>query len=69
VGAGSRLQLEAGRQWFNDRRLDRSTARAHLRTRLTPRDNLVAGYEWTHIELPDTDRAERRLTLGWQHYF
>jgi hypothetical protein len=36
VGAGSRLQLEAGRQWFNDRRLDRSTARAHLRTRLTP---------------------------------
>jgi hypothetical protein len=40
-----------------------------LRTRLTPRDNLVAGYEWTHIELPDTDRAERRLTLGWQHYF
>lgn len=69
VGAGSRLQLEAGRQWFNDRRLNRSTARAHLRTRLTPRDNLVAGYEWTHIELPDTDRAERRLTLGWQHYF
>ena len=69
VGAGNRLQLEAGRQWFNDRRLDRSSARAHLRTRLSPRDNLVAGYEWMHIELPDTDRQERRLTVGWQHYF
>jgi hypothetical protein len=69
VGAGKRLQLEAGRQWFNDRRLDRSSARAHLRTRLSPRDNLVAGYEWMHIELPDTDRQERRLTVGWQHYF
>lgn len=69
VGAGSRLQLEAGRQWFNDRRLDRSAARAHLRTRLGHRDNLVAGYEWSRIELPDAERSERRVTLGWQHYF
>ncbi len=72
AGADTRLQLEAGRQWFNDQRLDRSVARAHLRTRLSPRDNLVAGYEWTRIGLPGndhTERSERRLSIGWQHYF
>ena len=69
VGGRSRLQLEASRQWFVENRLDRSAARANLRTRLGPRDNFVAGYEWTRIELPSGEQQERRLSVGWQHYF
>jgi hypothetical protein len=69
AGSHSRLQLEAGRQWYIDQRLDRSVMRAKLRTRLGPRDNLVADYEWTQIERPSASGDERRISLGWQHYF
>lgn len=69
LGKDSRVHIEASRQWFNDGRLDRSSARAHLRTRLGSRDNLVAGYEWTRLDTPGEDHQDRRLNLGWQHYF
>lgn len=69
AGSRSRLQLEASRQWFVENRLDRSAARASLRTRLSPQDNLVAACEWTRITLPAADHQERRLSIGWQHYF
>ena len=69
LGEHSRVQLEAGRQWYIDRRLERSSARARLRTRVGPHSNLVAGYEWTQLELPDTRSTERSIQLGWQLYF
>jgi hypothetical protein len=69
AGSHSRLQLEASRQWFVENRLDRSAARASLRTRLSPRDNFIATSEWTRIALPAADHQERRLSIGWQHYF
>ncbi|NML25842.1 Lnb N-terminal periplasmic domain-containing protein [Zoogloea dura] len=64
-----RLQLEAGHQWFNDNHLQRSQVQAHLRQSLGPRDNLVAGYTWTRIERSGDDEADRRISIGWQHYF
>lgn len=69
LGEHSRVQIEAGRQWYIDRRLERSSFRARLRSRVGPHSNLVAGYEWTQLELPDTRSTERSIQLGWQLYF
>ena len=69
VAPATRVQLEASHQWFNDRRLERSQARALLRHGLGPRSNLVAEYEWTRAELPADTPQARRIALGWQLYF
>lgn len=66
---GLRVQLEAGHQWFNDNRLQRSQVQGHLRQSLGQRDNLVAGYVWTHIEQAGAGSGDTRLSIGWQHYF
>ena len=69
LGEHSRVQIEAGRQWYLDQRLERSSFRARLRTRTGPHSNLVAGYERTQLQLPDARSTERSLQLGWQLYF
>lgn len=69
ITGSTRVQVEAGKQWFAVSTWQKTQARLKLRQALSRSDNLLFSAEWQKNEVAGVAPEGGSLWLGWQRYF